>query len=1003
MSKEDNTSTSNDSHDKNNNSENLNDQYLQTTVIDKQLTQDFITYAYAVITDRALPSIDGLKPVTRKILYVMHMINSAKYIKSAEVVGEVLGKYHPHGDSSIYGALVRIAQNWSLLYPLIDSQGNFGSIDGDEPASMRYTGVKSSKLFKYIFQDLDKDTVTFVKNYDDTKTFPSLLPVRFPNLLLNGTIGIAVGMATSIPSHNLQELINALVFIIDNPDANMNDAADSKSIFQFIKGPDFPTGGIVFGKENMMQGYRTGKGICKIRGKYTIKDNQIIIHEIPYMTNKSKIIENIAEAVKSKKIEGISQLRDESDDQIRIKIIVKRYFSPEIIINQIFKHTLLETSFSINLLVLMRGRPVLMNLLEMLKSFINFREEVVLRRSFHLLQLARKKLLNLMILNLICEEIDLVVNTIKKSTNTQDAITNLQAMKWNVHDLTSSIIDHIMNSNNLTFYTQDLELLTTFNKSKQINLNNYDERNRIFQLDEKQARFILDMKLSKLTSLERNKIKDNILELFEDIKKLSDVLISKDRVMQLIKEEFLELESFYVNRKTSISDASYALEEEELIVKEDRVITITHDGYIKTTSLTDYKTQNRGGKGRTGADVKKMDNITSLFIGHTHTTILFFSNFGRVYAKKVYRLPKRDMVSRGMPLVNFISIDENEKITSTLVLPDNINTDMYLIFATKYGKVRKSRLLDFIKIQNNGKIAIKLQEEDILISVNLASNYDYVFLATELGKAIKFRVASLRLCKSRDSIGVNGMNLQEHDIIKSLSILKNILNQNLQQVGRADQDDMKFLADNKSNGDNNDESDSDDGSDSEYSTNEITEQKQQLNIEDQYLDIYMTIPVNTRMRYKKNKSLLKDVEGIPRDILIQLIDNEIFILTITANGYGKKTSSYEYRITSRGGRGISNANNLKKIGYIVECLSVTSGNQIIVITNKAKVIRCNIDDIRSTGRSTSGVRICKLNVDEKIVSAELVLIDDCLDDELDTANDSDNKIEDKDTEKDSVK
>ena len=881
--------------------------------ISEEMKKSYLDYAMSVIVSRAIPDVcDGLKPVHRRIIYSMYECGyeyNKPFKKCARIVGDVMGKYHPHGDSSIYEALVRMAQDFSMGVKLINGQGNFGSIDNDPPAAMRYTEARMEKITSMMIDDIDKDTVDFMPNYDGTENEPTVLPARFPNLLINGSAGIAVGMATNIPPHNLSEVINGVIAYIDNPNITIEE------LVEIIPAPDFPTNCLILGKGGYLQAARTGRGAVIMRGETEIEEKKgresIIIKSIPYQVNKAELVSKIAELVKDKKIEGISDLRDESSKEgIRIVVELKKDAMSDVILNQLYSYTQLQCNFSVNMLALNKGKPELLNLLDVIKLFTEFREEVVTRRTEYLLQKDRERAHILIGLRVAVDSIDEIIKLIKSSKDTTEARNELMARPWSAKSVVS-LIDLIE-----------------------------DRRNKVengqFYFTEEQARAILDMKLSKLTGLESEKIDNEINEVAERIKEYLSILSSREKLMGIIKEELLFInENFGEKRKSQIVQDNSDIDVEDLIPKEDMVIITTVNGYIKRIPLSNYKAQNRGGKGKSGISIHEEDLTSNIFIADTHTPILFFSNKGIVYRLKTYKLPLGGNNSKGRAIVNLLPLDKEEKITTVLPLSSNkeewINKN--IIFATKMGNVRRNSMEAFENVQANGKIAIKLDDGDALVQVALCDDNDHILLSSKTGKCIRFPLEVLRVFQSRSSSGVRGIKLETKNEVVSMSILK----------------DSK--------------------------------------IEDfEKRDAYLKIPVADRIAIK-NSLLSENDDTIEKTEMpnINLIDklnieevkqlalDEEFILTITENGYGKRTSTYEYRTTNRGGIGITNIITSKRNGNVIFSSQVSDDKDVLMMTDKGVVIRTKVKDIRISGRNTQGVTLMK--TEDRIISVALAKTD----------------------------
>ena len=854
--------------------------------IEEEMKSSFLDYAMSVIVSRALPDVcDGLKPVHRRIIYSM---NESGYVfskptrKSARIVGDVMGKYHPHGDSAIYDAMVRLAQDFSMRVPLIDGQGNFGSMDGDSAAAMRYTEAKLSEASSFLINDIGYKTVEFRDNYDGTSKEPELLPAEFPNLLINGSEGIAVGMATKIPPHCPNEIIDACCFFVDNLEASNND------LMQFINGPDFPTGGIILGKSGIKQAYNTGKGSIIIRGKVSIENQKaresIVITEIPYSVKKSQLIESIAKVAKEKTIEGISDLRDESNREgVRIVLDLKKNVQSEVIINQLYKFTPLQNSFGINLLALKDGVPQILTLRSSIKHFIDFRKKIIFKRTKFHLDKTREKAHTLCGYIIAIENIDEIINLIKNSKDTNEAKIKLLEKLWKIRE--------------------NKKLIQIINDPEH-SLNKNDE----YQLSEEQARNILELKLSKLTNLERNKISDDLQDCSQKIQLYLEILSSSEKLNSVIKEELENVkERIQSERKTEISEAEQDIDDESLISSEEMVVTVTHSGYIKRVPLSTYRAQRRGGKGRAGMSTREEDFVNEVFVTNSLTPLLFFSSRGIVYRLKTYKLPVGSPVSRGKALINLLPLQSGEKITTIMpYIQDNKNN---IIFATSNGNVRRNKITDFQNINANGKIAMKLVNNDKLVNVITCQENSNVFLSSKLGKCIRFIAKDIRLFSGRTSIGVRGIKLQKEDKVISLAILK----------------DIKFEVDER--------------------------------------DIYL----KSLNQLKKDEKF--DGSSLSSEKFKNLKNNEEFILSITDKGYGKRSSAYEYRVTKRGGLGIANMQLTKRNGNeVVASFPIKDNDHLMLVTDKGKLIRCPVNDIRKAGRQTQGVTLFNVSDDEKVVS-----------------------------------
>ncbi|AHX09869.1 DNA topoisomerase (ATP-hydrolyzing) subunit A [Ehrlichia chaffeensis] len=875
--------------------------------IEQELEDSYLSYAMSVIVSRAIPDIrDGLKPVHRRILYSMYKSGydyGKPYKKAARVVGDVMGKYHPHADAAIYDSLVRMAQDFSLLLPLIDSQGNFGSIDGDPPASMRYTEARLAKAAHFLLNDIDEDTVDFRPNYDENEVEPVVLPAEFPNILVNGAGGVAVGMSTNIPSHNLEEVIDACIAYIDNPEITFDE------LINIVRGPDFPTGGTILGDAGIRSAFMTGKGTIIIQGKTHLEDlpsgkQAIIIDEIPYQVNKAKLIERIHELIKEKKIEGILDLRDESNKMgIRVAIELKKQVSHQVILNQILGLTPLRTSFSINTLVLDNNKPKVMSLPDIISTFVEYRKEVLTRRTQFRLRKVRERAHLYIGMYIAVLNIDKVIAIIRSSRDTAEATKRLLECKWDA----------------LTSVREMIELVAD---SKSIVIDN------VCQLTGVQVKSILEMKLQRLTNLEKEKLELDLKSMVSMIKQYTELLKNKESLLQLIKDGFKEIKAkLAVPRRTTIDYSHFETDIEDLIPKEDMVVTVTMSGYIKRAKLSNYRAQKRGGKGRIGQAIKEEDVITNLFVVNTHTSVLFFSNIGRVYKLKVYKLPLGEPTSRGRSLVNIFPLSENESITSVMPLPDNVEDAeiLNIVFATASGNLRRNALSDFQYVPSNGKIAMVLDTGDTLISVKVCKEEDHVLLSTRLGKSIRFSVSNVRQFKGRMSDGVRAIKLSSDDNVISMSVL---------------------LA---------------------------------MDIDSEKKDLYLKVPLDKRMCVKEEgvvnggiAKILCDL-GLEQDIFVTMVQNEQFILTVTENGFGKRTSAYEYRTTLRGGVGVVNILTTARNGNVVASFPVESNDHIMLITDKGKLIRIAVSDIRIIGRSTQGVTLFKTEKREKVVSVAKII------------------------------
>ena len=875
-------------------------------------------YAMSVIVARALPDIrDGLKPVHRRIIYTMYENGydyNRPYRKSARIVGEVLGKYHPHGDSAVYETMVRMAQDFSMRLPLVDGQGNFGSMDGDGAAAMRYTEARLEKVAHALIEDIDKDTVDFMPNYDETLQEPVVLPARYPNLLVNGANGIAVGMATNIPPHNLGEVLDACCAYIDNPDITIDD------LIKIIPGPDFPTGGLILGYSGAKSAYYTGRGSVMMRAKCTIeeirKDKEaIIVHEIPYQVNKAAMITRIAELVKEKKIDGISEIRDESDRHgVRVVIELKRDFQADVVLNQLYKYTPLQTSFGMNVLAIHNGRPVMLNLKDIISAFIEFREEVIRRRTIYELNQARNRAHTLVGLAIAVENLDPVIELIRTSPTPQDAKDALLAKAWPAGDVEPLVI--------------------------LIDEPDRKVENGFYHLSEAQAKAILDLKLQRLTGLERDKIHDELRTLGDEIKECLSILSSREKLYSIMRDEFVAIKDEYATpRRTKIEDIEYDTDIESLIQREEMVVTVTEAGYIKRVPLNAYKAQKRGGKGKSGMSTKEEDFVTRLFVANTHTPVLFFSSKGLVYKLKVYKLPLGSPTSKGKPFVNLLPLADGENITTIMKLPENEAEceGMSIMFATSQGNVRRNSLMDFVNVQSNGKIAMKLDEGDKLINVRICHEDNDIMLAARSGKCIRFPVTEVRMFVGRNSTGVRGIKLADGDEVISMSVLNH---------------------------------------------SDATSEER-----DEYLRISSALKRAESERGSEDAPLTPQEAGIEMSVLSPekyqaMAEKEQFILSVTSTGYGKRSSSYEYRVTGRGGQGIANMEMSARNKEVVSSFPIADDNQIMMITDSGKLIRMPVKDIRIAGRKTQGVILFRTAEDEKVVSVTWLDADEGDDEEL---------------------
>jgi DNA gyrase subunit A len=862
-------------------------------IVDEMKTS-YLDYAMSVIVSRALPDVrDGLKPVHRRILYSAFesgYVAGRPYRKSARIVGDVMGKYHPHGDSSIYEALARMTQDWSMSVPLVDGQGNFGSMDPDPPAAMRYTESRLAKVANTLLGDLDKDTVDFQPNYDGSESEPTVLPARYPNLLVNGAGGIAVGMATNIPPHNLGEVINATLATIDNPEITLDD------LMAIIPGPDFPTGATMLGQGGARNAYATGRGSIMMRSTYVIEEGRgdrqsIVLTSIPFQVGKSGLVEKIAEAARDKRIEGVADIRDESNREgVRVVIELKRDATAEVVLNQLWRHTPAQSSFPANMLAIRGGRPEMMGLKTILEAFIAFREEVITRRCKFELAKARDRAHILLGLVVAVSNLDEVVRIIRGSSSPAAARDALLAREWPIGDIAP--------------YIRLVEAID----------GEMDDSSS-YRLSEIQVKAILDLRLHRLTALGRDDIGNELKELASEIEELLSILADREKLYAVMREELVAVrDEFAKPRRTLLAPAADGIDDEDLIEREEMVVTVTLDGYIKRTPLDTFRAQRRGGKGRAGMATKDEDVVTELFVTSTHTPVLFFSTLGKVYRMKVWRLPEGGPATRGRPMINLLPLGKDETISTVLPLPEDEAEwgKLHVMFATAKGNVRRNSMDAFTNVPSNGKIAMKFEgedEDDRLIGVALLDESDDVLLATRQGKAIRFAGDDVREFQSRNSTGVRGMRLSDGDEVISLSILH--------KVGTTSEEREAYL----------------------------------------------------------RAAPWKDNENEPTldgDRMAELAAREEFILTVCANGYGKLSSAYEYRRTGRGGQGITNIDNIGRNGPVVASFPATKVHQLMLVTDQAKLIRMGLDSMRVIGRGSAGVRLFDVAKDEHVVSAALI-------------------------------
>ncbi|EZP49010.1 MULTISPECIES: DNA gyrase subunit A [Sphingomonas] len=867
---------------------------IATISIVDEMKSSYLDYAMSVIVARALPDVrDGLKPVHRRILFSAQengFLFNRPYRKSARIVGDVIGKYHPHGDTAIYDALARMTQDWSMRLPLIDGQGNFGSMDPDPPAAMRYTEARLARAANYLMEDLDKDTVDFQPNYDASEREPQVLPARFPNLLVNGAGGIAVGMATNIPPHNLGEVVDACLAYIDRS-VSGGEPITIEELMEIVPGPDFPTGAIILGRAGARSAYNTGRGSIIVRSRHKIETargdrTSIVLTEIPFQQGKNALVEKIAEAAKDKRIEGVSDIRDESNREgVRIVIDLKRDATPEVVLNQLWRHTPAQGSFPANMLAIRGGRPETLNLRDIIQAFVQFREQVITRRSKFELNKARDRAHILLGLVIAVTNLDEVVRIIRGSSSPAEARAALLAREWPIAEIAP--------------YLSLVEAV----EGTQVGDG--------YRLSDTQVRAILDLRLHRLTALGRDEIGDELKGLADSIAALLEILGNRKRLYEVMREELVDVRAIFATpRRTEIAAAADGIDDEDLIEREDMVVTVTVQGYIKRTPLDTFRAQKRGGKGRAGMATKDEDAITSLFVTSTHTPVLFFSNLGKVYRQKVWRLPEGGPATRGRPMINLLPLSPGETISTVLPLPEDETRwgDLHVMFATANGTVRRNAMDAFANIPSNGKLAMRFDEgsDDKLIGVAVLTESDDVLLATRNGKAIRFAATDVREFQSRTSTGVRGVSLAEGDEVISLSILRGV-----------------------------------------------------------------PFDTDTRDAYLR-AAPWKEGERettLDAETMAAMEAAEEFILTVTQNGYGKRTSAYEYRRTNRGGQGITNIVSAGRNGPVVASFPAHSGEQLMLVTDQAKLIRMSVGDVRVTGRNTQGVTLFSVAKDEHVVSA----------------------------------
>ena len=881
---------------------------IEPISITDEMGRSYLDYAMSVIVSRALPDVrDGLKPVHRRILYAMHEMGldqSKPYRKSAATVGEVMAKYHPHGDSAIYETLVRMAQDWSMRDPLIDGQGNFGSVDGDKPAAMRYTESRLERISNELLADIEQETVDFQETYDAQNAEPMVLPARFPNLLVNGSGGIAVGMATNIPSHNLGEVIDACLALIENPALELED------LLEIVPGPDFPTGGTILGRGGVRQAYATGRGSLLMRAVThfeKVRDRDaIIVTEIPYQINKATMQERMAELVREKRLEGIADIRDESDRSgYRVVIELRRDAVPDVVLNQLFKMTALQTSFGCNFVALNGGRPEQLTLRDMLTAFTAFREEVVTRRTKFLLNKVRVRAHVLAGLAIAVANIDEIIQLIRTALDPATARGQLMERRWPAQEVAPliALID--------------------------------DPRHRVnddgtYNLSEEQARAILDLRLQRLTALGRDEIGDELRAIGGQISDYLDILSSRERVLSIVREELEAVkEEFATPRRTQIVEGDFDFEDEDLIAREDMVVTVTHGGYVKRVALDTYRAQRRGGKGRSGMATKDEDFVTRLFVANTHTPVLFFSSRGIAYKLKVWRLPLTTPQARGKAFVNLLPLQADERVTTVMPLPEDEDAwaKLDIVFATAKGTVRRNKLSDFTQVNRNGKIAMKLDEDDAIVGVEVANPGDDVLLTSAGGQAIRFSLSDVRVFNSRNSVGVRGIRLDGEDRVISMAVLRHL-----------------------------------DASPEERSAFLRRAAADRRAVDEEAEDIVAD-----------DDEPVADT-GLSVERYAEMGAAEQFVLNVTAQGFGKRSSSFDYRVSGRGGKGIkaTDVGKVAEIGPLVAAFPVDDSDQIMLVSNAGQLIRVPVDGIRIASRASKGVRIFRTGDEEEVVSVERI-------------------------------
>ena len=883
-----------------------------------EMKRSYLDYAMSVIVSRALPDVrDGLKPVHRRIMFSMHENGHTpdkSYVKSARIVGDVMGKYHPHGDAAIYDALVRMAQDFSMRLPLIDGQGNFGSVDGDPPAAMRYTESRLAKPALSLLEGLDEGTVDFQPNYDGKEHEPVVLPARFPNLLVNGAGGIAVGMATNIPPHNLGEVIEATIALIDNPDMDLVE------LMRIVPGPDFPTGGAIIGRAGIASAYATSRGSVLMRAKVDVEElrnnrSALIVSEIPYQVNKANLVERIAELVREKRVEGISDLRDESDrDGMRIVIELRREAVPEVVLNQLYRFTALQSSFGCNIIALNGGKPESLTLKDVLKAFVDFREEVVTRRTKFRLNKARDAAHLQVGLAIAVANIDEVIRLIRTSPDAAAAREALMARAWPARDM-APLVALIADPR----HTLDAD--------------------GAIHLSEAQARAILDLRLQRLTALGREEISEALNKLAAEIADYLDILQSRERLFGIIKDEMNAVKAAYATpRRTVILDVEGDMTDEDLIQREDMVVTVSHAGYIKRVPLSTYRAQKRGGKGRSGMQTREEDFVARLFVASTHAPILFFSSRGQVYKEKVWRLPLAAPQATGKFLRNILPLEADERITTIMPLPEAEEDweKLDVMFATTGGTVRRNKLSDFTQVNRAGKIAMRLDEGESIVDVQICSERDDVLLTTARGQCIRFAITDVRVFKGRDSMGVRGVALDKDDRVISLSILRHFEADGEERAAYLKM--RRAIAGEATN-------------DGEVETAEDRAEE------------------SARTEESANGGAMS------QERYAEMSASEQFILALSQNGYGKRSSSFEYRITGRGGKGIVAMAVNDRNGPLVGAFPVEDSDQIMLVTDGGQLIRCPVEGIRIVGRSTQGVIVFNTAEDERVVSVERIAAD----------------------------